>query len=203
MLARLCQPTPLKAKCGFAPLINISERGSQPAFEMYSVDSVESPGANLHIHAARDDFPFVRPVYAEITMQILSVSADHHARNHNYLNRMHHLRAAVLAVGWNGMSLSPNRENAISTMISMRPTSWRSQPTGKLSAARECCLHLAQRFWSRHSRNGWSAVRSPPCCNDRELRLLRRHVASSGEGGGPIRLLTMFAGIIEWSMANG
>lgn len=147
----------------------------------------------------------LRPTsYAEITMQILSVSADHHARNHNYLNQMHHLRAAVLAVVWNGMSLSPNRENAISTMISTRPTSWRSQPTRKLSAARACCLHLAQRFWSRHPRNCWSAVRSPPCCSDQELTLLRRHVASSGEGGGPIRAtLTMFAGIIEWSMANG
>lgn len=64
-------------------------------------------------------------------MQILSVSADHHACNPNYLNQMHHLRAAVLAVVWNGMSLSPNRENAISTMISTRPTSWRSQPTRK------------------------------------------------------------------------
>ena len=28
-------------------------------------------------------------------MQILSVSADHYARNHNYLNQMHRLRAAV------------------------------------------------------------------------------------------------------------
>ncbi|SSC64742.1 acyl-homoserine-lactone synthase [Ciceribacter selenitireducens] len=138
-------------------------------------------------------------------MQILSVSADHYASNHNYLNQMHRLRAAVFG-GRLEWDVSITEQGERDQYDDLRPTYILA-----ISADQKVvgCARLLPAFGptmleqtfpqllERGSLAPHAAmVESSRFCVDTSLQ--------AGRGGVLHQVtLTMFAGIIEWSMANG
>ncbi|CAK7261814.1 MULTISPECIES: acyl-homoserine-lactone synthase TraI [unclassified Shinella] len=138
-------------------------------------------------------------------MQILSVSADHYASNHNYLNQMHRLRAAVFGdrLEWDVTITDQGERDQYDDL----------QPTYILAISADQkvvgCARLLPasgptmleqifpQLLERGSLDPHAAmVESSRFCVDTSLQ--------AGRGGSLHQAtLTMFAGIIEWSMANG
>lgn len=138
-------------------------------------------------------------------MQILSVSADHYASNHKYLKQMHRLRAAVFGdrLEWD-VSISEQGER--DQYDDLRPTYILTISTDQKVAGCARLLPasgptmLEQTFPQLLERGSLDAhtavVESSRFCVDTSL--------PAGRGGSLHHVtLTMFAGIIEWSMANG
>ena len=138
-------------------------------------------------------------------MQILSVSADHYASNDNYLNQMHRLRAAVFGgrLEWD-VSITEQGErdqydDLLPTYILAISADQTVVGCGRLLPASGPTM-LEQTFPQllEHGSLGAHAamIESSRFCVDTSL--------PSGRGGTLHQAtLTMFAGIIEWSMANG
>lgn len=138
-------------------------------------------------------------------MQILSVSADHYASNHHYLNQMHQLRAAVFGdrLEW---EITFTEQGERDQYDDLRPTyilaiSAEQKVVGcaRLLPAFGPTM-LEQTFPQLLERGALDArtakVESSRFCVDTSL--------AAGRGGTLHQVtLTMFAGIIEWSMANG
>lgn len=138
-------------------------------------------------------------------MQILSVSADHYASNHNYLNQMYQLRAAVFGgrLEWD-VTITDQGER--DQYDDLQPTYILAISAGHKVAG---CARLLPAFGptmleqtfpqllERGSLHANAAmVESSRFCVDTSL--------PGGRGGSLHQVtLTMFAGIIEWSMANG
>lgn len=138
-------------------------------------------------------------------MQILSVSADRYASNHNYLSQMYQLRAAVFSgrLEWDVTITEQGERDQYDDLL----------PTYILAISAEQkvvgCARLLPAFGStmleqtfpqlleRGSLDPHAAmVESSRFCVDTSLQ--------AGRGGSLHQVtLTMFAGIIEWSMANG
>ncbi len=138
-------------------------------------------------------------------MQILSVSADHYASNHNYLNQMHRLRAAVFGdrLEWDVTitdqgerdqydDLHPTYILAISAdqkvvgcarLLPVSGPTMLEQTFPQLLEGGSLGAHAAM-------------IESSRFCVDTSLQ--------AGRGAALHQAtLIMFAGIIEWSMANG
>ncbi|NSY99575.1 autoinducer synthesis protein [Agrobacterium tumefaciens] len=139
-------------------------------------------------------------------MQILSFSPDHYANSRSYLNQMHHLRAAVFGdrLEWD---VTITEQGERDQYDDLRPTYILAVSAGKKVAG---CVRLLpasgptmleQTFPGLLANGSLDAhlgmVESSRFCVDTSLEI--------GRGGGQLHLatLTMFAGIIEWSMANG
>ncbi len=138
-------------------------------------------------------------------MQILSVSADHHASNHNYLNQMHRLRAAVFGdrLEWDVTITDQGERDQYDdlhpTYILAISTDQKVVGCARLLPASGPTM-LEQTFpqlLERGSLDPHAAmIESSRFCVDTSLQ--------AGRGGALHQAtLTMFAGIIEWSMANG
>lgn len=139
-------------------------------------------------------------------MQILSVSADHYASNHHYLNQMHQLRAAVFGdrLGW---EITVTEQGERDQYDDLRPTYILAISTDQkvvgcarlLPASGPTMLERTfPQLLERGSLDAHVAVvESSRFCVDTSL--------AAGRGGRSLHqaTLTMFAGIIEWSMANG
>ncbi|WP_172691196.1 acyl-homoserine-lactone synthase TraI [Rhizobium rhizogenes] len=139
-------------------------------------------------------------------MQILSVSADHHASNLEYLNQMHRLRAAVFGdrLEWDVAITKAGERDQYDDLL---PTYILAIAAGQkvvgcarlLPASGPTMLEQTFRQLLENGSLGAHAamIESSRFCVDTSL--------PAGRGGGQLHLvtLTMFAGIIEWSMANG
>lgn len=138
-------------------------------------------------------------------MQILSVSADHYASNRNYLNQMHRLRAAVFGIRleWD---VTITEQGERDQYDDLRPTYILAIFTDQkvvgcarlLPASGPTMLERTfPQLLERGSLDAHAAVvESSRFCVDTSL--------AAGRGGTLHQVtLTMFAGIIEWSMANG
>lgn len=138
-------------------------------------------------------------------MQILSVSADHYARNHNYLNQMHRLRAAVFG-GRLEWDVTVTEQGERDQYDDLRPTyilaisadqkvvgCARLLPASGPTMLEQTFPQLLERgSLAPHA----AMIESSRFCVDTSLQ--------AGRGGALHQVtLTMFAGIIEWSMANG
>lgn len=138
-------------------------------------------------------------------MQILSVSADHYASNHNYLNQMYQLRAAVFGgrLEWDVTTTDQGErdqyDNFLPTYILAISTDQKVVGCARLLPAFGPTM-LEQTFpqlLERGSLDPHAAmIESSRFCVDTSLQAAR---------GGTLHqvTLTMFAGIIEWSMVNG
>lgn len=138
-------------------------------------------------------------------MQILSVSADHYASNRNYLNQMHRLRAAVFGdrLEWD-VTITEQGErdqydDLLPTYILAISTDQKVVGCARLLPASGPTM-LEQTFPQLLERGSLGAhaamVESSRFCVDTSLQ--------AGRGGSLHQVtFTMFAGIIEWSMANG
>ncbi|WP_370643844.1 acyl-homoserine-lactone synthase TraI [Shinella sp. NM-101] len=138
-------------------------------------------------------------------MQILSVSADHYASNRNYLNQMHRLRAAVFGtrLEWDVTiteqgerdqydDLRPTYILAISTDQKVVGCARPLPASGPTMLDRTFPQLLERGSLDAHA----AVVESSRFCVDTSL--------AAGRGGSLHQVtLTMFAGIIEWPMANG
>ena len=138
-------------------------------------------------------------------MQILSVSADHYASNRNYLNQMHRLRAAVFGtrLEWDVTiteqgerdqydDLRPTYILAISTDQKVVGCARLLPASGPTMLDRTFPQLLERGSLDAHA----AVVESSRFCVDTSL--------VAGRGGSLHQVtLAMFAGIIEWSMANG
>jgi acyl homoserine lactone synthase len=138
-------------------------------------------------------------------MQILSVSADHYASNHNYLNQMHRLRAAVFGdrLEWDVTitdqgerdqydDLHPTYILAISADQKVVGCARLLPVSGPTMLVQTFPQLLERGSLDPHA----AMVESSRFCVDTSLQ--------AGRGGSLHQVtLTMFAGIIEWSMANG
>lgn len=138
-------------------------------------------------------------------MQILSVSADHYASNRNYLNQMHRLRAAVFGdrLEWD-VTITEQGErdqydDLLPTYILAISTDQNVVGCARLLPASGPTM-LEQTFpqlLERGSLDPHAAmIESSRFCVDTSLVAGRRGTLHQVT-------LTMFAGIIEWSMANG
>ena len=138
-------------------------------------------------------------------MQILSVSADHYARNRSYLNQMHRLRAAVFG-GRLEWDVTVTEQGERDQYDDLRPTyilaiSAEQKVVGCARLLPGYGPTMLERTFpqllERGSLNARAAkVESSRFCVDTSLEV--------GRGGSLHQVtLTMFAGIIEWSMANG
>ena len=139
-------------------------------------------------------------------MQILSVSPDHYASNRNYLNQMHRLRAAVFG-GRLEWDVTITEQGERDQYDDLRPTYILAISAGRkvvgcarlLSASGPTMLERTfPQLLERGSLDAHAAVvESSRFCVDTSL--------AAGRGGRSLHkaTLTMFAGIIEWSMANG
>lgn len=138
-------------------------------------------------------------------MQILSVSADHYASNHNYLNQMHRLRAAVFGgrLEWDVTIADQGERDQYDdlrpTYILAISTDQKVVGCARLLPASGPTM-LEQTFPQLLERDSLGAhgamIESSRFCVDTSLQ--------AGRGGALHQVtLTMFAGIIEWSMANG
>jgi N-acyl-L-homoserine lactone synthetase len=138
-------------------------------------------------------------------MQILSVSADHYASNRNYLNQMHRLRAAVFS-GRLEWDVTVTEQGERDQYDDLRPTYILaiSADENVVGCARLLPAFgptmLEQTFPQLLERGSLDVrtakVESSRFCVDTSL--------PAGRGGSLHHVtLTMFAGIIEWSMANG
>lgn len=138
-------------------------------------------------------------------MQILSVSADHYASNRNYLNQMHRLRAAVFGtrLEWD---VTITEQGERDQYDDLRPTYILAISVDQKVAGCARLLPasgptmLEQTFPQLLERGSLDAhpamVESSRFCVDTSL--------PAGRGGSLHQVtLTMFAGIIEWSMVNG
>lgn len=138
-------------------------------------------------------------------MQILSVSPDHYAGNRNYLKQMHRLRAAVFGtrLEWD-ITITDQGER--DQYDDLRPTYILAISAGHKVAGCARLLPasgptmLERTFPQLLERGSLDAhpamVESSRFCADTSL--------TAGRGGSLHQTtLTMFAGIIEWSMANG
>lgn len=138
-------------------------------------------------------------------MQILSVSADHYASNHKYLNQMYQLRAAVFGgrLEWD-VTITEQGErdqydDLLPTYILAVSAGHKVVGCARLLPASGPTM-LEQTFPQLLERGSLDAriakVESSRFCVDTSL--------AAGRGGTLHQVtLTMFAGIIEWSMANG
>ncbi|GAA4158691.1 acyl-homoserine-lactone synthase TraI [Shinella granuli] len=138
-------------------------------------------------------------------MQILSVSANHYASNRNYLNQMHRLRAAVFGdrLEWD-VTITEQGErdqydDLLPTYILAISTDQKVVGCARLLPASGPTM-LDRTFPQLLERGSLDAhvavVESSRFCVDTSL--------AAGRGGSLHQAtLTMFAGIIEWSMANG
>ncbi len=138
-------------------------------------------------------------------MQILSVSADHYARNRSYLNQMHRLRAAVFGgrLEWD-VTITEQGErdqydDLLPTYILAISAGQKVVGCARLLPASGPTM-LEQTFPQLLERGSLDVrtakVESSRFCVDTSL--------IAGRGGSLHQVtLTMFAGIIEWSMANG
>lgn len=138
-------------------------------------------------------------------MQILSVSADDYASNRNYLNQMHRLRAAVFGtrLEWD-VSITEEGEwdqydDLLPTYILAISAGHKVVGCARLLPASGPTM-LEQTFPQLLERALLDAhpamVESSRFCVDTSLAAGRRRTLHQVT-------LTMFAGIIEWSMANG
>ncbi|MCF3639854.1 GNAT family N-acetyltransferase [Rhizobium sp. TRM95111] len=138
-------------------------------------------------------------------MQILSVSADRYASNHNYLTQMYQLRAAVFS-GRLEWDVTITEQGERDQYDDLRPTYILaiSADQNVVGCARLLPAFgptmLEQTFPQLLERGSLDAsaamVESSRFCVDTSL--------AAGRGGSLHQVtLTMFAGIIEWSMANG
>lgn len=138
-------------------------------------------------------------------MQILSVSADHYASNRNYLNQMYQLRAAVFG-GRLEWDVTITEQGERDQYDDLRPTYILAVSEGKkvvgcarlLPASGPTMLeHTFPQLLERSSLDVRAAkVESSRFCVDTSL--------AAGRGGNLHQVtLAMFAGIIEWSIANG
>jgi len=138
-------------------------------------------------------------------MQILSVSADHHASNHNYLNQMYRLRASVFGgrLEWDVTitdqgerdqydDLRPTYILAISTDQKVVGCARLLPASGPTMLEQTFPQLLEGGSLGAHA----AMIESSRFCVDTSLQARR---------GGTLHqaTLTMFAGIIEWSMAYG
>lgn len=138
-------------------------------------------------------------------MQILSVSSDHYASNRSYLNQMHRLRAAVFG-GRLEWDVTITEQGERDQYDDLRPTyilaiSAEHKVVGcaRLLPASGPTM-LEQTFPQLLERGSLDAhqamVESSRFCVDTTL--------AAGRGGSLHQMtLAMFAGIIEWSIANG
>ncbi|MCY1667434.1 acyl-homoserine-lactone synthase [Rhizobium sp. SL86] len=138
-------------------------------------------------------------------MQILSVSADQYKSNHNYLNQMHRLRAAVFG-GRLEWDVSITEQGERDQYDDLRPTYILAISTDQkvVGCARLLPVSgptmLEQTFPQLLERGSLGAhaamIESSRFCVDTSLQ--------AGRGAALHQAtLIMFAGIIEWSMANG
>ncbi|WP_234189145.1 acyl-homoserine-lactone synthase TraI [Shinella sp. NM-101] len=138
-------------------------------------------------------------------MQILSISADHYASNHHYLNQMHQLRAAVFGdrLEW---EITVTEQGERDQYDDLRPTYILAIFTDQkvvgcarlLPASGPTMLERTfPQLLERGSLDAHVAVvESSRFCVDTSL--------PAGRGGTLHQAtLTMLAGIIEWSMSNG
>ncbi|RCI77200.1 autoinducer synthesis protein [Brucella anthropi] len=138
-------------------------------------------------------------------MQILSVAADDYASNHNYLSQMHRLRAAVFGsrLEWD---VSVTKQGERDEYDDLLPTYILAISAGQKVAGCARLLPasgptmLEQTFPQLLERRSLGAhpamVESSRFCVDTSL--------PAGRGGSLHQVtLAMFAGIIEWSIANG
>ena len=138
-------------------------------------------------------------------MQILSVSADHYASNRNYLNQMHRLRAAVFGnrLEWD-VTITDQGErdqydDLLPTYILAISAGHKVVGCARLLPASGPTM-LEQTFPQLLERGSFNAqpamVESSRFCVDTSL--------AAGRGGSLHQVtLTMFAGIIEWSITKG
>lgn len=137
-------------------------------------------------------------------MQILSVSADHYANNHNYLTQMYQLRAAVFG-GRLEWDVTITEQGERDQYDDLRPAYILAISEGKkvvgcarlLPASGPTMLEQTfPQLLERSSLDVRAAkVESSRFCVDTSL--------AAGRGGSLHHVtLAMFAGIIEWSMAN-
>ncbi|ADZ72806.1 acyl-homoserine-lactone synthase TraI [Polymorphum gilvum] len=138
-------------------------------------------------------------------MQILSVSTDHYASNRNHLNQMHRLRAAVFGsrLEWD-VTITEQGErdqydDLLPTYILAISAEQKVVGCARLLPASGTTM-LEQTFPQLLERGSLDAqqgiVESSRFCVDTSL--------PAGRGGSLHQVtLMMFAGIIEWSMANG
>lgn len=138
-------------------------------------------------------------------MQILSVSADHYASNRTYLNQMHRLRAAVFGgrLEWD-VTITEQGErdqydDFLPTYILAISPGHKVVGCARLLPAFGPTM-LEQTFPQLLERGSLDVrtakVESSRFCVDTSL--------AAGRGGTLHQVtLTMFAGIIEWAMANG
>lgn len=138
-------------------------------------------------------------------MQILSVSAEHYASNHNYLNQMHFLRAAVFGgrLEWE-VTITEQGErdqydDLLPTYVLAISAGQKVVGCARLLPASGPTM-LEQTFPQLLERGSLAPhaamVESSRFCVDTSLQ--------AGRGGVLHQVtLTMFAGIIEWSMVNG
>lgn len=138
-------------------------------------------------------------------MQILSVSPDHYAGNRNYLKQMHRLRAAVFGgrLEWDVTitdqgerdqydDLLPTYILAISAVQKVVGCARLLPAPGPTMLEQTFPQLLERGLLEAHD----AMVESSRFCVDTSL--------SAGRGGTLHQAtLAMFAGIIEWSMANG
>lgn len=138
-------------------------------------------------------------------MQILSVSPDHYASSRNYLNQMHRLRAAVFGgrLEWN---VTITEQGERDQYDDLRPTYILAVSADQKVVG---CARLLPAFGPTMLEQTFpqllerglldartATVESSRFCVDTSL--------AAGRGGILHQVtLTMFAGIIEWSMANG
>ena len=138
-------------------------------------------------------------------MQILSVSPDHYAGNRNYLKQMHRLRAAVFGtrLEWDVTITEQGERDQYDdlhpTYILAISADQKVVGCARLLPAPGPTM-LEQTFpqlLERGSLDPHAAmVESSRFCVDTSLQ--------AGRGGSLHQVtLTMFAGIIEWSIANG
>ncbi|MDK4742624.1 acyl-homoserine-lactone synthase TraI [Rhizobium sp. CNPSo 3464] len=138
-------------------------------------------------------------------MRILSVSADHYGSHRNYLNQMHHLRAAVFGkrLEWDVVLTSAGERDQYDDL---RPTyilaiAFDRKVVGCARLLPASGPTMLERTFPQLLANGLgdhaAMIESSRFCVDTSL--------PAGRGGGQLHLatLTMFAGIIEWSMVNG
>ena len=138
-------------------------------------------------------------------MQILSVSADHYASNNNHLNQMHRLRAAVFGdrLEWDVTITDQGERDQYDDLhptyiLAISPDQKVVGCARLLPAPGPTMLEQTfPQLLERGSLDPHAAmVESSRFCVDTSLQ--------TGRGGSLHQVtLTMFAGIIEWSMANG
>lgn len=139
-------------------------------------------------------------------MQILTVSPDRYVEHQNYLKQMHHLRAAVFRdrLEWDVAITDAGERDQYDDLdpTYILATFGGQRVVGCARLLPACGPTMLERTFPQLLARGslganGRMVESSRFCVDTTLPAER--------GGGQLHLatLTMFAGIIEWSMANG